>query len=277
MKTYVSLFIASVLVAGAANSATPITAEKAWTETYAVTKTAPRLEISNIWGNVRVRTGKSGEISVSVSEVRSAPDQALFDMSLERINLDIESDDNGVSILVGDRDERWQRMNRCHGCRVDYQFDVVVPADANIDVGTVMDGRVDIKGIEGVVSASNVNGSISANDIRNCDSISSVNGGVEIGFTQAPVRDCNIETINGDITLDVPANTSLDVAVDLFNGDIRSEFPVDSLSLPATVEQVNEDGRNQFRIQQLSGIRIGAGGPTYTIASMNGDVRIQKN
>ena len=277
MKSYLSIFIILVLFTGAANSATPISEEKAWTETYTVSDTAPHLEISNIWGGVRVRTGKSGEITVSVTEVRSAPDQALFELSLERINLDIEADNNGVSILVGDREERWRRMDRCKGCRVDYQFDVVVPADAVVDVGTVMDGLVDVKGVEGVVSASNVNGRIHVDDINNCDSISSVNGRVEIGFTRAPVRDCSIETINGDITLDVPANTSLDVTMDLFNGDIRSDFPVDPLSLPATVEHVTKDGQNQYRIQQLSGIRIGAGGPTYTIASMNGDVRIQKN
>ena len=277
MKSYLSIFIILVLFTGAANSAMPISEEKAWTETYTVSDTAPHLEISNIWGGVRVRTGKSGEITVSVTEVRSAPDQALFELSLERINLDIEADNNGVSILVGDREERWRRMDRCKGCRVDYQFDVVVPADAVVDVGTVMDGLVDVKGVEGVVSASNVNGRIHVDDINNCDSISSVNGRVEIGFTRAPVRDCSIETINGDITLDVPANTSLDVTMDLFNGDIRSDFPVDPLSLPATVEHVTKDGQNQYRIQQLSGIRIGAGGPTYTIASMNGDVRIQKN
>jgi len=276
MKTYLSLLIVLVLTAGISKSATPVTEEKAWTETYAVATTAAHLEVSNIWGSVRVRTGKSGEISVSVSEVRTAPDQERFEMSLERLNLDIEADSNGVSILVGDRNERWQRMDRCRGCRVDYQFEILVPPNAVVDVGTVMDGLVDVRDVEGVVSASNVNGPISVDGIRNCDTISSVNGGVEIGFSQAPLRDCSIETINGDITLGVPANTSLDLTMDLFNGDIRSEFPVGPLAMPATVEHVVEDGRNQYRIQQLSGIRIGAGGPTYSIASINGDVRIQK-
>jgi len=277
MKTCLSLMIVLLLTAGIASSATPVTEEKAWTETYAVAMTAPHLEVSNIWGSVRVRPGKSGEISVSVSELRTAPDQEHFEMSLKRLKLDIEADSNGVSILVGDRDERWQRMDRCRGCRVDYQFEILVPANTIVDVGTVMDGLVDVRDVEGVVSASNVNGPVSVDGIQDCDTISSVNGGVKIGFSQAPVRDCNIETINGDITLDVPANTSLDVTMDLFNGDIQSEFPVGPLEMPATVEHVVEDGRNQYRIQQLSGIRIGAGGPTYSIASINGDVRIQKN
>lgn len=277
MKTYFSLIVVLVLVTGAANAAQPITEEKAWTEVYAVNTPVPHLVVSNIWGSVRVRTGKSGEITMSISEVRTASDEEYFQMSLEHLKLDIEADSNGVSITVRDREERWRRVDHCRGCRVDYQFDILVPPDATVDVSTVMDGLVDVAGVAGVVSASNVNGPVSIDAIRDCDEISSVNGPVNIRYSHTPLRDCSIETINGDITLDVPANTNLDVTMDLFNGDIKSEFPVGPLALPATIEHVTEDGHNRYRIQQLSGIRIGAGGPTYTIASMNGDVRIQKN
>lgn len=260
-----------------AGAATPITEEKSWTETYAVGASTPHLEISNIWGGVRVRTGKAGEIVVAISERRTAPNEAMFNMSLERINLDIESDANSVSILVGDRNNRWDRMDRCEGCRVDYQFDIVVPPDSVIDVGTVMDGLVDVSGVTGVVSASNVNGSISVEGIENCSSINNVNGRIKVSYTKAPVKDCDIQTVNGHITLNVPDNTSLDVTADLFNGEIKSDFPLDTLTFPVTVEHVVNDGRNRYRIQQLSGVRIGAGGPTYSIASINGDVRIRRN
>jgi hypothetical protein len=254
-----------------------VSEEKSWTETYPVNASMPQLHVSNIWGNVRVRTGKSGEISVAIIELRSAPNQQMFDISLQSLPLTVDSDDTGVSIVVGDPDERWQRLDRCRDCRVDYQFDIRVPPDAIIDVGTVMDGLVDVAGVTGVVSASNVNGSVAVTDIHNCGEISSVNGGVQIGFARAPLQNCSIETINGDITLRIPDSTSLDVTMDLFNGKIRSEFPVDPLSLPTTVEHITVDGQNRYRIQQRNGIRIGAGGPTYSIASMNGDVRIQKN
>lgn len=277
MKKYLSLLIVFAFFIDFASAATPITEEKAWTETYAVGTSTPHLEISNIWGGVRVRTGKVGEIIVSVTALRTAPSEELFHMSLQRINLDIEADSNGVSILVGDRNNRWNQMDRCRGCRVDYQFDIVVPPDSVVDVGTVMDGLVDVSGVTGVVSASNVNGSISVEKIENCASINNVNGRIKVSYTKAPVDDCDIQTVNGNITLNVPDNTSLDVTADLFNGEIESDFPVDSLSLPATVEHIIKDGRNRYRIQQLSGVRIGAGGPTYSIASINGDVRIRRN
>ncbi len=274
-----SLFILALfaLTCGAAIGATSVSKSNSWSKTYAVTTDTPTLEISNVWGGVKVRPGKSGEIVVSVSEDRSAPNQRLFDRSLEIIKLNVESSKAGLSMKVGNPDDRWQGMNSCDECRVEYQFEVQVPVNTLIDVSTVLDGLVDVKGIRGVVSASNVNGSVRVDDIHNCDSIESVNGKIDVGFKRAPSSDCSVETINGDITLNLPANTNLDVAVDLFNGDIRSDFSIEPFSMPATIEHKTKDGSNRYRIKQLSGVRIGANGPVYSIASMNGDVRIQKN
>ncbi len=277
MKTSLTLMAALVLSIVTANAAAPVTEQSTWTETYVVQTASPHLVIKNIWGGVKVRTGEEGRISVSATELRSAPDQERFERSLETMTLDVQSDVNGVTFIVGNPDERWHRMNRCDGCRLDIQFEVLVPSGTIVDVGTVMDGRIDIEGVTGIVTARNVNGPIKVDDIQDCEAIESVNGRVDVGFSRSPARDCNIETINGDITLDVPVGTGLDVALDLFNGKVVSEFAAGPLDLPATIEHTTENGQNQYRIQKLSGLRIGAGGPTYSISSMNGDVRIQKH
>ena len=269
--------LALVLSASTSHAASSVEEQNSWKDTYIVTTATPHLRISNIWGGVIVRTGKSGQITVSAVELRSAPDQERFDRSFESIRLDVNADASGVSLLVGDPDERWHRMNECRGCRLDIQFEVFVPPGAIIDVGTVMDGRVDIEGVTGSVTASNVNGPVKVDDIQECTSIESVNGKVDVGFATSPVSDCNIETINGDITLDVPDGTGLDIKLDLFNGDLSSQLTVGPLELPAMIEHTMENGHEQYRIQKFSGLRIGAGGPTYSISSMNGDVRIQKH
>jgi hypothetical protein len=256
--------------------AAPVAEQKQWTERYAVSSASPQLEISNIWGSVKVRPGKSGEIVVSVAEFRRAPNQQLFERSMEIYKLDTKVDALGVSIIVGERNNRWHGNNPCKDCRVDYQFDIEVPPGTRLDVGTVMDGKVDIAGITGSISASNVNGPIEIDGVENCTAINSVNGAVNMGFSRAPAQDCSIETINGNIHLDVPADSGMDVALDLWNGEVSSDFAVQSLVLPATVEQVVADGRTRYRIQQLTGMRVGPGGPLYSIASMNGDVRITK-
>ena len=96
-----------------------------------------------------------------------------------------------------------------------------------------------------------------------------------LGFADAPGENCSIETINGDITLSMPGDAGFDVTMDLFNGRMLTQLPVSPLAMPARVEHIETGGRHQYRIEQHAGVRIGAGGPTFTISSMNGDIRIQ--
>lgn len=247
-----------------------------WTESFPVTVTKPKLTIENIWGDVRVRPGDTGEIVVTITEQRSAPDQERFDRSLETLNLTTDSDENGVAFHVGNRDGHWHGRDLCRNCRVDYRFDVRVPADTQLDVSTVNDGEINISGIAGLFSAANVNGPITASGVHDCSDLNNVNGQVSIGFAAPPDQNCTIETVNGDITLTLPERSNFDLAMNLFNGRMLTELPVDPLALPARVEHIESDGRNQYRIEQKAGLRFGAGGPQFTISSMNGDIRIQK-
>jgi hypothetical protein len=254
-----------------------ISDSQVWSKTFTVTGASPRLSISNIWGNVRVRPGPDGEITVTADEHRSAADQAMFDRSLVLLKLDTYADAEGVSMIVGQRDNRWDNWNHCQDCRVDYQFDVLVPKGTLVDVSTVMDGKVDVSGIQGAVSASNVNGPVEVAGMHDCAKVESVNGKVNLGFAAAPGRNCNIETINGDVTLTMPAGSGLDVSLDIFNGKVFTEFATDTFAVPAEVQYEETDGRHKYRIQQFAGLRLEGGGPVFSISSMNGDVRIQKN
>ena len=127
-----------------------------------------------------------------------------------------------------------------------------------------------------MISASNVNGPINVSEVRDCEMLESVNGKVDVSFTLAPGQDCNIETVNGDITLAIPSGSGLDVALDLFNGRMVSEFSVDPLAMPATVEHISDGDGHRYKIQQSAGLRLEGGGPKFSISSLNGDIRIQK-
>lgn len=266
-----------VLASSSALAAPAATEHRAWTQSYPVDGAAPHLHVRNVWGSVQVHSGPPGEIRVTVDEVRSAPTAQLFARALVDLKLDVQADAHGVSMVVGDREERWQSFNHCPGCRVDYQFRIQAPPGAIVNVGTVMDGKVQVEGIAGTVSASNVNGPVSIDGLRNCAAINTVNGPIKMAFSQAPSADCSIETINGDITLNVPGDSGIDLSLDLFNGEVSSELPIGPFALPATVEQVVDEGRTRYRVQQLAGLRVGAGGPVYAIKSMNGDVRVKRN
>lgn len=271
-----SLMWVAGVCASANLHAQTVSESREWTDSYPVSGVSNTLEISNIWGNVEVRQGEAGKIVVSVKETRSAPDQQLFDRSLEVLKLTTESDENGISLIVGQRWGNWRHHQSCRDCRVEYQFDVQVPAQTDIDVSTVNDGKVKVTDVEGRISASNVNGPIFVSNAQLCNSFTNVNGVVDLSFTQSPQNDCEIETVNGDVKLALPASAGINLALNQSNGKVISEFDVDSFSLPAKVEHIESDGINRYRIHQAAGLRLAGGGKIFTISSLNGDIRIQK-
>lgn len=258
--------------------ADPVVKERAWTETYPVSANIPQLVIRNIWGDVKVRAGVAGQISVTVKEYRSAPSQTEFERWRQLVNLDVEVNNAGVTMLVGDSFNQWQRrdLDPCKSCRLSYQFDVSVPVDAYVEVSTVTDGIVDVADVNGMVSAKNVNGPVAVSNLHNCLTVKSINGALNLDFSRAPSTDCNVSTINGDITMVMPAGTGLDAATNIGHGSIRSEFDLTPLSLAANVEQVERNGRHIYRIKQPAGVQIGKGGPMFTVSSFNGDLLIKK-
>jgi hypothetical protein len=258
-------------------TADAVTDQKTWTDTYPVTAAAPKLVIDNIWGNVRVRAGTTREIVVTIDEKRSAPTQELFELSKQLIHLEVEADAAGVSMVVGKPEHLHSRRDRCRGCRVDYQFEVTVPPGTQIDVSTITDGSIDVAGAGGSVSASNVNGPVAVDNLQDCERIESINGEVEVSFARAPSRDCSIKTINGDIILVVPGSAGLDASLSMMQGKVVSEFDLEPLALPARVQHSKQDGQFVYRIEQASGVRLGNGGPTFSIESLNGDLRIRKS
>lgn len=246
-----------------------------WTERFPLTTAEPALEIHNIWGDVRVVSGGDGEITLSISEHRSAPSRELFDRSLEVYGLDIQADGERVEARVGERGRSWRR-DPCRSCRVEYRFEVRAPVNTRLYASTVNDGGVEVTGIRGVVSASNVNGPVAIREAGACESVDSVNGDITLGFATAPRRGCRLETVNGDIRLQLPAGSGIDLAVDLGNGRMTSQLPVEPLAIPARVEHREKGGRRVYRIEQAAGVRLAGGGAVFSASSLNGDLHVQQ-
>jgi hypothetical protein len=276
MNTIVPCAGLIALLASTSGFAEPISEEKTSQHTYPVSS-SPRLYVRNIWGNVTVRAGDAREITVTLNERRTAPTQELFERSKELIRLDVVASGDGVSMIVDDPDRDNGRTDICRGCRVEYQFEITAPRDTQVDVGTVTDGFVEVSGIRGLVTARNVNGPVAARELSNCANIESVNGALDVQFARAPGEDCAIETLNGRITIGLPEGTGLDAILSVNHGHLESDFDVEPVVLPTRVEKQERDDRYSYRIVQPTGVRVGAGGPTFTFASLNGDVRILKN
>lgn len=105
---------------------------------------------------------------------------------------------------------------------VDYRFRV--PASMMVDLNTV-NGRIEIKRLEGSSRAESVNGNIEIATPSGQVSAQTVNGRIRTTFTEA-FRGARLETVNGSITIAVPKDASIDCDIVQVNGSFHSEIPV---------------------------------------------------
>lgn len=264
------------VLASAQAAAATVSAERDWTESFVV-GTAPALLIDNIWGNVNVRAGRDDRITMAIRSVRRADDQVSFDRSLELLPMDLGQEGDEVYLRVGAIAREWRDWPRCDGCQLRLDIDVSVPPSSTVTVKTVTDGTVVVSDIAGLVSAENINGPVRARGLNRCKRIEAMNGDIDLDFADAPSSDCAIETMNGDIALSLSAGTETDFAVALFHGTLFTALDLAPFAIPPVVDHRLEDGRHEYTVEKFSGLRLGRGGHTLTLKSLNGDVRVARS
>ncbi|MDX1569814.1 MAG: hypothetical protein R3200_04955 [Xanthomonadales bacterium] len=247
-----------------------------WTEDFSFTATgSPHVVVKNVWGPITVRTHDQPFVRVTAREKRVARDQEMLDRSRDLLFLTVDHQPDLLRIeLDGINNERHHR-DPCPGCRLEYAFELTVPANASIEATTVMDGAVDIAGVGNVVRARNVNGDVYVAGLTSCNDLGTVNGELDAHFAAPPMLEkCAIHTVNGDMTIVLPSGSDAEFDFDLFNGEVESDFELTALPAKPEVTRVSDGRITRYRLRTPSAVRLGAGGPRFTFESINGDVNI---
>ena len=127
-------------------------------------------------------------------------------------------------------------------------------------------GHVRAEGIGGPLEAETTNSGISVRLDKapaSATKLKTMNGSIELTLGSAPKGDIRAETMNSGITLRLPDNTGAHVVADTSNGSISSDFSV-AAKPGEDEEKTHLDGT------------IGSGGPTITLTTGNGAIRILK-
>ena len=271
------LIFFSVLFSNQLVVADPVVEENQWRKEFPVNTDMPLLKIDNIWGDIRVRSANQSFIEVSVSERLYASNQSDFDQLKTLIPFIESAEENSVSFQIGERDH-WQshRFRNCRRCRIDYNFDVVVPPRTVIDVSTVNDGKIEIVDVTGAISANNINGPISIEGLQQCDKVKSINDNIKLAFAGSPQSDCYIKTINGNISAILPPDSHFNAELTFRNGQVYSQFELIPQPSAAIIDHRQDNSRHIYRVEQSSVVQIGQGGSTLSFDTLNGDIRINK-
>jgi len=227
-----------------------------WHGTIAAGRT---LQIRGVNGRVEAEPASGSEAVVTASK-RAHEHGDADDVSIQVVQHD--GDVVICAVYPG-------RSNRCgpddeyhmstHDNDVEVDFRVQVPAGVRFDGGTV-NGDVEADNLSGPVNAYTVNGSVRLETTAGDASGETVNGSVTAtlhGQGTAPLR---FKTVNGGVTLSVPKDLSADLEAETVNGDIETDFPI---TVTGRINRRHLDGR------------IGAGGRSLKIETVNGSIRLR--
>lgn len=221
-------------------------------QSYPLTATG-RVSISNVNGNVHISAWDQN--SVKVDAVKRARSQ----QGLSEVTIDVTNTADSVTIKTEYPESG--RHRETNGASVEYTL--TIPRRAQLDGAQLVNGSLDIEGVEGDVHASLVNGDAKARGLGGEVKISTVNGNVEANVARLDdTKGVSLNSVNGSLVLIIPSGASATVKASTLHGAITNDFGL-------TVD----DG--QFVGHNLSG-QIGSGGPRIKLSNVNGSITIKR-
>jgi len=230
---------------------------EAFNQTYPLTPTG-RVSISNINGDVHISVWDRNEVKVDAVKRAYKPER------LSEVTIEVNNTADSVLIKTKypERNLNFEGRNRENN-PASVEYTLTIPRGARLDGAELVNGSLDIEGIQGDVQAALVNGEVKAGGLGGEVKLSTVNGAVEANVSRlTEAKSVNLSSVNGSIVLIVPSGASAQVRASTIHGGITNDFGL-------TVD----DG--QFVGHNLSG-QIGSGGPRIRLNNVNGSIAIKR-
>jgi DUF4097 and DUF4098 domain-containing protein YvlB len=217
-----------------------------------------RVSVENLNGGVQIKVWDRAAVQVDAVKrayKRERLNEAKIDVnsSEENIRIKTEYPDQNQTF---NSDERGLYENPA---TVDYTL--TVPRQAVLESIELINGPIDIEGVEGSVKASSINGPVTARGLLGEARLSTINGPLQVTFTRLDdAKTISLQSINGPVTLIIPSDSNAIVRASTVHGGISNDFGL-------TVK----DG--EYVGHDLAG-QIGTGGPRIKLGNVNGSIRI---
>lgn len=281
-RTIALLVLAGTLfVPGAGADKVTATEEIRRTLTYTDASSPHSLLVDNLNGPITIEAYDGKDVRVVARKTISAESAAKLDEAKAQITLDIREEPSKITLYV---DAPWRRSDgstnyrgwRYHGYDVDVEFTIKVPARTAVYASTINRGEVIIRGIHGDYEVQNVNGGVEMTAIDGHGLASTVNGPVHVAFAKNPGDDCMFRTVNGKVEVTFTGDLSAEIRLKTLNGKVYSDYDVEGVA-PRSIAPERKHGRTVYRRGESFAVRAGAGGPTLSFDTLNGNIYILKN
>jgi hypothetical protein len=239
------------------------------------------LDIDNIWGSIEVIADATDKVELTVHRTNRAESKEKLEKAKREVTLDISQNAGALKLYVNGPfrcqcDDCRHSHREDEGYVVKMDFQVHIPRDTDLNVRTVNEGHVSIRGTNGAFSVRNVNGDIEMDNISGSGTARTVNGPVKVSFRSNPHENSDFKTVNGNVELRFAHDLSADFRFKTFNGATYSDFPVTAQPVHP-MEEEHRGTKVIYRADRYTEARVNAGGPQIQVENLNGDIRILEN
>jgi DUF4097 and DUF4098 domain-containing protein YvlB len=217
-----------------------------------------RVSLENINGAVRVTAWDHNEVKVDAVKTAYRRDR------LDEAKIEVRSDANSLHIQT-EYPNRIQNFTDGLG-REDnpatVEYTLSVPRGARLDSIELINGNLDIDGINGDVKGSSINGRVTARGLTGVTKLSTINGSLEAAFDRLDQsKPINVDSVNGNVTLTIPSDSNVQLKASTVHGSIKNDF-----GLPVR--------HGEYVGHDLAG-QLGQGGIMIKLSNVNGGITIR--
>lgn len=221
-------------------------------QTYPLSATG-RVNLGNINGGVKITVWDRAAVQVDAIKKAYRRDR------LAEAQIEVTSTEENIRIKTKypERNQNWND----NPATVEYSL--TVPRKAILESVELINGPLDIEGVEGNVKASSVNGPVTARGLMGEARLTTVNGPLRATFSELnEARPISLGSVNGDVTVVIPSNANASVRAGTVHGLITNDWGV----------QVKH---GEYVGHSLDA-QIGNGGPRVKLSNVNGAISITR-
>lgn len=213
-----------------------------------------RIELHNINGSVEIKAWDRNEVKVDAIK------RAWNKERLQEATIQVNSTNDSISIRTEYPNHDHNSWNGKRDEPASVEYTLMVPRNARLADINLVNGNLDLEGVNGEVRVSCVNGRLTARKLGGRAELSTVNGKLDASLDQlsSPV---NVSSVNAAVLLTLPSDAKADIEASTVSGSISNDFGL-------------HVSNHHWVGHELNG-ELGGGGPSVHVSNVNGRIEIR--
>ena len=225
-------------------------------QTYPLSATG-RVSLENINGGVQIKVWDRAALQLDAVKKAYRRDR------LAEAKIDVAASEENIRIktVYPEGNLNFRGGERRYDNPATVEYTLTVPRRAVLESIELINGSLDIEGVEGSVKASSINGRVNTTGLLGEAKLSTINGQLIATFTRLDeTKPIALSSVNGGVTLIIPSDSNASIRAGTVHGGISNDFGM----------QVRH---GEYVGHNLDG-QIGTGGPRIKLDNVNGSIKI---